>query len=168
MPDPTVEITQVLIGIMTMRAIGDAAPGDVRTTRTNLRDFVWNETDTPNPELFSLAPPGVYSTIELRVADSTVSSAAMIIGGRATRGGNLLPFEIQSTTADITIPISVNTILTPRQLATTTIAIDFAALIADIDWETVPVTPDGRLFIGDGDARMASVVGKLATAFAQR
>lgn len=167
-PEQGVEITLAVLGVQTIRAIGDAAPGDVRTTRTNLKDHEWSENTVPIPQLFPLAPPGVYSTIELRVADSSVSSAAIIIGGRVTRGGNVVPFEIQSTSTDVAIEVNVNTVLAPRQLATTTVAVDFGKVIGDIDWATVPLTTDGRLFIGDGDADMASVVANLKIAFAQR
>jgi hypothetical protein len=165
MPQATVEITRLVIGMKTIRAIGDAAPGDMRTTRTDL-ELEWRDNLMPVPHLFPMAPPGVYSTVELRVGDSTKSAAAIDIVGRATRGGNLVPFEIESQTSEVPISIAVSTVLTPRTIATTTIEVDVAALVEDIVWDSVPLTTEGRLYIGDGDPGMASVVSEIATAFA--
>ena len=164
MPEATVEITKVVIGMRTIRAIGDAAPGDMRTTRTDV-ELEWRDNLMPIPHLFPMAPPGVYSMVELRVGDSSKSAAAIDIAGRATRGGNLVPFEIENLVSEVPIAITVNTVLPPRMIATTTIAVDVAALVEDIDWDSVPLTAEGRLYIGDGDPGMASVVSHIATAF---
>jgi len=171
MPTSNVEISYVLISVKTLRAIGDAAPGDVRTTRTDpdLDPMVWQASPTgplvPVPHLFPQAPPGVYSTIELRIDDSSLSAAAFDITGRVTRGGNLVPFEIQSRMTELSVEIAVMTVLPPRELATASISVDVAELIEDVDWDSVPLTGEGRLFIGDGDPNMADVISELATAF---
>jgi hypothetical protein len=168
MPASNIEITRVVLGMTTLRAIGDAAPGDLRTTRTDLDEMEWRDNLVPIPQLFPTAPPGVYSMVDLRIADSPLSSVAISINGRAARGGNLIPFEIQNLTADVGVAISINTVLTPRQYVTTTIELDVPALVQDIDWDAVPLTTEGRMFIGDGDAGMSTVVSRLPTAFAQR
>ncbi|MBA3498904.1 MAG: hypothetical protein M4D80_27450 [Myxococcota bacterium] len=169
MPEPTIEITRVTIGVKNLRAIGDAAPGDLRTTRTDAEpnniDLDFYDSFVPVPQLFRDAPPGVYSSVELRVADSRLASAAIDVLGRASRGGNLVPFEVKCALSEVPITIAVNTVLMPRMLATTTIEVDVAWLVKDIDWDAVPLTAEGRLFVGDGDPEMASVVSNVATAF---
>jgi hypothetical protein len=77
-------------------------------------------------------------------------------------------FEIKNTTADVSVAIPINTDLAPRELDTTSIEVDVASLISGIDWDAVPLTGEGNLFIGDGDPQMAGVVAKLATAFRAR
>ena len=171
MPAPTIEITTVTFGVKILRAIGDAAPGDVRTTRTddaaenNNIDLDFYENYVPIPQLFRDAPPGVYSTVELRVADSRTASSAIEVTGRASRGGNLVAFQIKSAASVVPISVAVNTELMPRMLATTTIELDVAHLVKDIDWDTVPLTGEGTLLVGDGDPEMASVVSNVSTAF---
>jgi len=162
-----VEITKVTIGATTIRAIGDAAPGDVRTTRDKYQ-FEWRDNLSPIPLIFTSAPPGLYSRVDFQVNDSAVSADAINIIGHARRGGMLLPFEIDNNNSEIPIDVGINTVLAPREVAMTTIELDVADLVDDIDWTTVTVTGDGRLYITDGDPAMTNIVSNLATAFTQR
>jgi hypothetical protein len=165
MPAPNIEIERLVLGMTSIRAIGDAAPGDVRTTRTDLDAFEWADNFVPIPYLFPMAPPGLYSMVELHIAKCGECDAAIIISGHTARGGERVFFEVRSSQADASIGIKVNTELSPRTIATTTIAVDVAALVADVDWNAVPLTADGKLLINDGDPGMASVVTRVATAF---
>ena len=167
MPSADVELTRVVIGATAIRAIGDAAPGDMRTTR-DAYIFEWRDNLSPIPFLFGEAPPGLYSSVELRINDSRVSTEAIGIIGRARRAGNLVPFEISNRSADIPIEVSINTVLDPRKIAVVTIEVDVPALVAAIDWASVPLTADGKLEIRDGDAQMDSVVAAAANAFSGR
>ena len=167
MPTADVEITKVVLGATQIRAIGDAAPGDMRTTRPSY-EFEWRDNLMPIPFTFRNAPPGLYSTVELRVSDSEDSSSAISVLGRARRAGDLVPFEITSLAASVPITVAVDTVLPPREIAVATIEVDVAMLIAAIDWDGVPLTGDGRLYVTDGDAPMASVVAALGSAFTER
>jgi hypothetical protein len=169
MPSSDVEIQRVVLGSVLVRVIGDAAPGDVRTTRSNFKfDFDPN----PVPITFVDAPTGLYSMLDLRIArvaePPAQASDACNIFGRVVRAGNSVKFEIKNTTADVSVAIPINTDLAPRELDTTSIEVDVASLISGIDWDAVPLTGEGNLFIGDGDPQMAGVVAKLATAFRAR
>jgi hypothetical protein len=141
----------------------------MRTTRTdaapNNIDLDFHDGFVPIPQLFPEAPPGVYSSVEIRVGDSRLASAAIDVLGRAARGGNLIPFEIKSELLDVPISVVVNTELLPRVIATTTIELDVERLVKDIDWDDVALTGEGVLFIGDGDPEMSSVLSNVATAF---
>ena len=167
MPTADVEIDKVTIGATSIRAIGDAAPGDMRTTRTQYQ-FEWRDNLNPIPILFTTAPPGLYSQLDFHVNDSSVSATAVDIIGRARRGGMLVPFEIDNKDSEIPIDIDINTLLGPREIAVTTIELDIASLVENIDWASIPLTTDGRLYITDGDAAMSNVVSKLTSAFSQR
>ena len=167
MPDVDVEITKVTMGARAIRAIGDAAPGDMRTTRSSY-EFEWRDNLMPIPLTFSAAPPGLYSTVELDVADSDASTTALTILGRTRRAGDLVPFEIVNFTANVPITVAVETVLPPREIAVVSIEVDVAALIAAIDWSAIPLTGDGRLYMTDGDPQMDSVIAAVATAFAAR
>lgn len=166
--DDGVAIERVLVGAKLMRVLGDAAPGDVRTTRTGI-DFEWKVTSTgptvPIAHLFELAPPGMYSTLELRVGDDDETEAAFIMGGRVSRNGNVVPFEIKTLSADLPITVPITLTLPPRMQQTLTIQLDTPSLVEDVDWDAVPLTGEGNLFIGDGDAQMAKVTTELANAF---
>lgn len=159
MPVATVEIEVVKIHATQLRVIGDSAPGDMRTTRTD-KDFLWRDLQGSVPQKFDKAPPGVYSEVELQLGGED----AVLVTGRAARAGNLFPFEIRSK-ASIPVNIAVNTELVAREFATSTIEVDVAAFIEDVNWDAVPLTTDERLFIGDGDPEMTSVVANVRTAF---
>jgi hypothetical protein len=163
-----VDINYVQLGAKMIRVIGDAAPGDVRTTRTAI-EFEWMDTPAgptvPIPHLFEQAPPGMYSTLDLRVGDSEKSDAALLIRGRVSRGGNVVPFEVQSLAADIPVAVSIAMALPPRALATLSIELDVASLIEDVDWNAIPLTGEGRVFLGDGDPQMSKVISELDGAF---
>lgn len=163
-----VDINYVLFGTKTLRLIGDAAPGDLRTTRTDVQ-FEWrvepNGPVVPVPQLFGMAPPGMYSTLDLRVGDTEKTAAALLVRGRVSRGGNFVPFEIQSVAADVPVGVSVSMALPPRTLATLTIELDVAKLVDDVDWDAVPLTGEGNLFIGDGTPQMSAVTSEIAGAF---
>lgn len=165
-----VMIETVTVGVTMLRAIGDAAPGDMRTTRTDSDDrpvppFDWKDNLNPAPLLFEDAPPGMYSTLELRIADSLRAPAAVIITGRAPRGGNLVPFEIKALAATVSASVDVNTLLPPRGMETMTIQLDVGSLVDDIDWDLIPLSGEGRLFIGDGDPQMSKMTSQIAGAF---
>lgn len=162
-----VVIERLVLGVTMLRAIGDAAPGDVRTTRTDdkLPAFEWKDSQNPVPHLFPDAPPGMYSTVELRVADSIHADVAVSVSGRVPRGGNVVPFEVTSIVANVPISVAVTTLLPPRGIETTTIEVDVADLVEDIDWGQVPLSGEGRLFIGDGDAQMSKMTSQIAGAF---
>lgn len=160
-----VVIERVTLGVRNLRAIGDAAPGDLRTTRTDL-EFDWHDNQTAVPYLLPMAPPGVYSTIDLQIADSATLPAALVVAGRVARGGDLVPFEIRSLTADIPIQVAVHAELPPRAIVVTSIEVDVASFVADIDWDALPLTGEGRLAIADGDPDMTTVISHVATAFA--
>ena len=167
MPNVDVEITKVTMGARSIRAIGDAAPGDMRTTRSSY-EFEWRDNLMPIPLTFTSAPPGLYSTVELDVADSDASTTALTILGRTRRGGDLVPFEIESTAANVPITVPVETVLPPREIAIVSIEVDVAALIATVDWTMVPLTGDGRLYMTDGDPQIDGVIAAIATAFSAR
>jgi hypothetical protein len=107
----------------------------------------------------------MYSKVELRIADSIHADAAVDISGRVPRGGNVVPFQIKTLVAAVPISIDVNVVLPPRGTETVTIEVDVADLIEDIDWGTVPLTGDGRLFIGDGDPQMSKMTTKIDDVF---
>jgi hypothetical protein len=162
-----VVVERVVLGITMLRAIGDAAPGDLRTTRTEdkLGDFDWRDGLSPIPHLFEEAPPGMYSTVELRIAKSMRADAAVDIFGRVPRAGNLVPFEIKAVAPNVSISVDVNKVLPPRGLETITIQLDVESLVEDIDWSAVPLTGDGRLFVGDGDPEMSKMTSQITGAF---
>jgi hypothetical protein len=122
----------------------------------------------PIPLLFRDAPPGVYSELDLHVVKSVESADALNITGRALHNGTLVPFEIDSNDIEVPVSVTITAQLAPRTITTLTIEVDVASLVDDVDWDAVPLTTDGKLFIGDADAQMSNVVPNLTGAFKQR
>jgi hypothetical protein len=165
-----IEIELLEIGALMLRAIGDSAPGDHRTTFPKPdASFLFQSGAPAVPLLLPEAPPGLYSAVEMHVADTEASlHGAVYMLGRVRRGGTVVPFEIKNVASDVKVNVAVAVALVPREFATATVELDAAELVEDIDWDNVAITGDGKLYIGDGDGEMPRLVSAIPTAFKSR
>jgi hypothetical protein len=145
-----------------VRAIGDAAPGDSRTTESDYR-MRWHESDQPDPIRFDEAPAGLYSTVEVRFERGD-EEHGFEVEGEALLDAVWVPFEIEDDTA-LTITIGTSTTLAPGGSATIEIDVDLARIIADIDFSQFPIV-EGKIEIGDDDPEIAAIRAAIGEAFA--
>lgn len=145
-----------------VRAIGDAAPGDARTTRFDYR-LRWEGSDRPEPIRFEDAPVGLYSSVDLDLA-ADGESVSIEIAGECTRNGSRVDFEIESDAA-LSIAITTNEMLAPGGAAAIEIAVAIEAAVAVIDWDAQPLDGEGDVVIGDGSAAMTQILAALRTSF---
>jgi hypothetical protein len=153
-----VTIDEGVLIIRDLRAIGDSAPGDHRT-QTEMVQLTWTAEKTPAPVNYPLAPPGLYSHLELR-ADGGLFDA-LVIRGHAHQGGTLYPFEMEiDGPSSASIPINVE--LPAGGSASVQVAVDLGAVARAIDWETAPLQ-DGLLHYEEPTSGPAAAA--LAAAF---
>ncbi|MCE9577925.1 MAG: hypothetical protein K8W52_32640 [Deltaproteobacteria bacterium] len=133
-------IDEAQLIVRNLRAIGDSAPGDERTT-TPMATLLWNGQTTPAAINYPLAPPGLYSHVELR-ADGGLFDA-LVIHGHAVQGGTTYPFELEvDGPISMSLPLSLE--LPAGGSASARIDIDLGAVVDTIDWETATID-DGKL-----------------------
>lgn len=147
-----VVVEDVHLRLREVRAIGDAAPGDDRTSVAQLM-LRWEGEQSPDPLAFMDAPAGIYSRLELRL-DAAGEDFAYRIEGHAEVGGMEVEFEIED---DVTIPLSIplsGVELVAGTSAYVTIAVNLEALVGDIDWSSVTPDAEGKLVVGPGDPQI--------------
>lgn len=142
-----------------VRAIGDAAPGDPRTTRAEVTLELDPEASA-DPVVFEDAPPGRYSRVEGRVKRLRVTGAVDV--------DELTPFVIDDEPPR---PVTFSFPLAGVELPaggerTVTIGVELIELVEPIDWTAAPLTPEGYRIDGDSDA-ILPVREELGSIFAQ-
>ncbi|HVV87507.1 MAG TPA: hypothetical protein VHE35_30910 [Kofleriaceae bacterium] len=152
------DVQELHIAYSSVRFIGDAAPGDYRTTR-GPTELEWDDGRTPPPIDFLGAPPGLYSVLELGVGGGAESFS---IEGQALVRGSWVHYEVEDEASN---PSSLALSLDLRAGTTTTVpvAIDVAAVLAAVPFDDLPIE-QGRIEVHRDDPEMAAVRAALAAA----
>jgi hypothetical protein len=149
-------IDEAELSLRDVRAIGDAAPGDERTSAREI-DLDWDENDVV--ELyFAQAPPGLYSQLLADVHDLELEGSVVI-------DGQDRPFGIYAGFNDVALTISLSGVdLQPGMGLVVPIRVEFDRIVNEIDWEAVP-EQEGMLWLDDTSPQIDSVRGKLKEMF---
>lgn len=150
-------IERAIFALDNLRVVGDAAPGDPRTTVSS-REIVWDAAALPGPIAFGDAPGGVYSQLSLRI-DGHVAGPSIDVRGMVTVGGTPTPYRIvDDMPSAVTLPIDVT--FSPPSPTQIRIAVDFATMLRAIDFTAI--TPNaGVLELDNADPQMAVFRTKL-------
>ena len=156
------EIAEAAFHLRDVRALGDAAPGDERTSRSAI-DLAWSASQQPSPLVFDRAPPGVYSRLELRLGGD---GEAYWLSGRVEEElgeGNeaWVRWDVRDDAA-LTINVPLEVTLAVGGEATVAIEIDVGALVKDIEWSRVPLR-DGVRVLDGADPQIGAVRTRLAS-----
>ena len=100
----TVSVSRAQFRIDTLRIIGDAGPGDPRTTANNFL-ALWQHDENPSPISFMDAPIGLYSKVSLAIDGHLVNDSVEIDGTVQIAGTNH-PFRIRDRNI---LPIALDT-----------------------------------------------------------
>lgn len=162
------ELDQVVINASYVKAFGNAATGDARTTTSDYT-MRWKGTEVPAPIRFDEAPVGYYGSIELRIARVPSDSDAFDLEGDAEKTVGTeevrYPFNIDSKDIVLTVTVPVQLNLDAGSDATIVIAVDLARLVNMIDFDLVAVD-NSELVIDDVNlAEMPVVTSALQAAF---
>jgi hypothetical protein len=148
-----------------VRALGDAAPGDGRTSRASV-DVTWLDGDGPAPLRFDQAPPGLYSRLELRLGGDSPywmrgEVEQELEGGDDEEGEEVwVPWEIRDD-GDITVTVPLDVAVAVGGVQEVTIGVDVGDLARRIDWERVPLRGGVRV-VDAADPQMPALRERIA------
>ena len=158
-----VTVDDLRISLRDVRAIGDSAPGDSRTSVPQLV-LDWGDSGAPGPLFFPLAPPGIYSTFEARLgAPAGTDEDRFEIRGQVSLGGELVDFRIENEDASDLVGVSLDGLEVGAAARTVTIGVS-VAFLAGVPWSDLP-RDDDEIEIGPGHPAMAGIVAGLRAGF---
>jgi len=161
------ELEEVRIDLENVRAVGDAAPGDSRTTRDQLRlEWYGGDDDGGEPAnnepvlvTFDQAPPGLYSNVYAELTDYRMQ-------GKVVVETNERDFDIDdspSTPLAISIPLGGVT-LEAGETRHVSIDVSCADAVRETRWDEVG-EEDGNLVVDSGSPQIAAVRETMQAAF---
>ncbi len=136
-----------------LRVVGDAGPGDPRTTQSAMElGFAWTSSDQrPTTITFDDAPTGLYS--QVAIAFDGGSNDAYEIRGTVEVGSNTFDFRIEDS-IPLTFNVSIDEMVSPGETAVIPLRINFSHALDSVDWATLDIN-DGRLELESGDPQMS-------------
>jgi hypothetical protein len=162
-PAGTVTIEKARFIMASLRVVGDAGPGDPRTTQNNMvLGFAWSSPEQqPTAITFNDAPTGRYSQVALSFDGGT--NEAYEIRGQVTVGSNDIEYRIEDD-KPLAFNVPIDTMVMPGEMATVKLKINFTAALSVIDFPNLDMS-DGRYELQDGDAQMPMFRTKLIESF---
>lgn len=110
--DGNVTISSMLFRVANLRVVGDAGPGDTRTSVDQI-ELSWGAGPAPGDVEFNDAPTGLYSHVVMLV-EGNIPAYSYEIKGTARVNGNPKPFYIHDL-SPVGISMDTNTMLEPGQ-----------------------------------------------------
>lgn len=142
-----------------VRAVGDAAPGD-ETTRSSLI-LEWSAEAGPGPLVFWNAPAGLYSRLSARVVGYEVRGTVAVDGETWTfviEDAPLVPLTISLELSEVAV--------VPGEATRVDVEVDFEAVVGEIDWSSVESSGD-ELELGSDDPQIAGTREEIASLWSQ-
>ncbi len=162
------KLQEVRLDLENVRAVGDAAPGDERTTREELRLEWWGGDDDggedpannePVVVTFDQAPPGLYSNVFAELTDYRLR-------GKVEVESNERDFEINddpSPSLAISIPLGGVT-LEPGETRRISIDVSCGAAVLVVPWDEA-TEEDGDLVVKTSSPQVGTVRDEMIGAF---
>jgi hypothetical protein len=144
-----------------LKVIGDAGPGDLRTTKAVFQ-LRWDVDSTPSNIDFGDAPPGLYSKVSLQL-DGHLIVPSLEIRGKVTIDGTTLDYEVEDRNA-VALSLDIDRMLQPGGSATVALKLNLHDALTSIDYRSLSVD-HGRVSVETGDSQLAGFIDKLEQAF---
>jgi hypothetical protein len=158
----TIVLDDARFELDSLRVIGDAGPGDPRTTKDAF-EVRWRTAEDPPEDIkFDSAPTGLYSQIALQI-DGNVVEDSYELRGTVIVNNNLEDFVIEDANP-LPINLSIDKSLSAGSTATIDIEIDFAHALSAVDFTTLNKS-DGKLQLDESDAGIVELRKKLVESF---
>ncbi len=157
-----VTIEQARFSFDNLRVIGDAGPGDPRTTETTF-EVRWDVGTAPETIDFEDAPIGLYSQLSLQIAGRDLSKNSYEIRGTAQVDGDPMEFRIEDK-LPMPIVLPIDEMLMPGKTATVELEIDFVHALSSVNFDQLDVD-DGHLELDETDLAIIGFRKKLAESF---
>jgi hypothetical protein len=152
-----VTVSHLLFRIANLRVIGDAGPGDDRTSADSFQ-VEWAQGMTPAPETFAMAPSGLYSHLVF-LADGNLVDYSYEIEGTAKVDGNVTNFKIHDR-SPLPVSLDTSTTLEPNQATSLAIVVRVDQALTSLDWSKLN-NQGGTLTLDTFDDAMSDFRGKM-------
>jgi len=150
-----VAIAEIQLTWRNVRAIGDSAPGDDRTSVAEL-ELKWRPDDPPSALAFPAAPPGLYSRLEASLTRVEIRGSVRLLDGL----DHPLEIDLDGSAA---IAISLSGLALDAGGRTATIVLD-PAFLGQLDWNAAPRDGD-KVVIETEDTLAPAIRTGVAGAF---
>jgi hypothetical protein len=157
-------VTEAVIVIRSLRAIGDAAPGDAATTKERFT-LQWSKTVSPDKIVFDHAPAGKYAKIDVLLRGDTRDTFQ--ISGMARVNGSDIPYEIEGEEqVSVSIPLPSTANLPAGGMLTVGVRVNLRDVVKDLNFASVP-PQNGVIRINEDNAPgvLSAAQAALANAF---
>ncbi len=157
----SVDISNVTFQFDNLRLIGDAGPGDPRTTWLDF-SIQWAAGVAPDDIKFPDAPSGLYSKVAFEL-DGLIVNESIDISGTVNVSGQSKPFHISDY--ELTnISLDCNATLQPGGASNIGLQVDFADALGNIDFSMLR-DDGGTLVLDDLDNQMDGFRNKVSDSF---
>jgi hypothetical protein len=155
-------VSSVVFRMANVRVIGDAGPGDPRTTAENFA-VEWKQGTTPDLLAFMDAPSGLYSRVNV-LADGQVTNYSYEIYGTVRVSGNVQNYRVRDS-SPLNVSVETQTNLEPGMSATTAIRIDLDEPLINVRFDDLSTASDGTLELTNGDDQLDGFRQRLTAGF---
>ncbi len=155
-----VTISRLLFRVANLRVIGDAGPGDTRTSVDAIQ-LGWSQGVTPDAVGFADAPTGLYSRIIL-LADGNLADYSWEIGGSVKLDNVATAFAIHDR-SPLAISLDTSATLDPGQATALTVTVRIDQALQSLDFHQLAHTGDGGLALDTFDDAMSDFREKMMT-----
>jgi hypothetical protein len=154
-----ITVSSLLFRVANLRMIGDAGPGDTRTSVDSIQ-LGWSAEMVPATVRFGDAPTGLYSRIIL-LADGNQVSYSYEIGGIVKLDNVSTTFTIHDRSS-LAISLETSTTLDPGKSAAITVKARIDQALQSLDFRQLAHV-DGGLVLDTNDSAMSNFRNKMMT-----
>lgn len=154
-------VSSALFRVAQLRVIGDAGPGDTRTSRDHL-ELEWKAGASPAALEFSDAPSGLYSKISVQADGETVADS-YDISGTVVLNGTSYNFIVHDP-EPLEISIGTAVALDPGQRVAIAIGLELDTAFGGLDFSKL-ASNGGQLELTADDHQMPRFRAKLKASF---
>jgi len=144
-----------------LRIIGDAGPGDTRTSRDHV-ELEWKTGASPAAIEFADAPSGLYSKFLMDADGETTANSYELAGTVAVDGDNV-EFVIHDL-EPLKVSIDTSVALDPGKRAAVKVQLEIDSAFDDLDFSELP-NNQGKLELSTTDRQMSKFRSRLKSAF---
>ena len=154
-----ITVSNLLFRVANLRVIGDAGPGDTRTSVDSIQ-LGWSAATVPATVSFGDAPTGVYSRVIL-LADGNLVAYSYEIAGIVKLDNVPTAFKIHDRSS-LAISLDTSTTLDPGKSAGITVKARIDQALQSLDFRQLAHV-DGALVLDTNDSAMSNFRNKMMT-----
>ena len=129
-----VSLASARFSVHDLRVIGDAGPGDPRTSVKQL-ELDWHTGETPAVTAFPMAPLGRYSRVAFEVEGDAASVA--MTGTVVIDGNSPVPYALTDS-GEMVVSVDIDVELVAGADTTIVLSADLAKIATSIDYKSLP------------------------------